>query len=209
MSTSKEDLSSVHPPADTGRRRFLTATTAVVGAIGVGFAAWPFVANWKPSARARIVGAPIEQYIGNLEPGSLTRVTWRGQTIGIMRRTERMLEDLPRLRDRLRDPDSDDAGQQPDYTRNEARAIRPEILVFNMHCTHLGCIPQVIPEVESQPFDANWRGGFYCPCHRSTFDLAGRVFRGVPAQRNLLIPPYRFIDDDTIVIGEDPVEGAA
>ncbi len=209
MSTSKEDLSSVQPATDTSRRRFLTATTAVVGAIGVGFAAWPFVANWKPSARARIVGAPVEVYIGNLEPGGLTRIEWRGQTIGIMRRTDRMVEELEGLSDRLRDPESEVVDQQPEYARNTHRSLRPDVLVFNMHCTHLGCIPQVFPEVESQPFDANWRGGFYCPCHRSTFDLAGRVFRGVPAARNLLIPPYRFLDDNTVVVGEDPEQGVA
>ncbi|MFW5926688.1 MAG: ubiquinol-cytochrome c reductase iron-sulfur subunit, partial [Wenzhouxiangella sp.] len=185
-----------------------TWTTGVVGAVGAGAALWPFVASWKPSARARVIGAPVEVFIGNLEPGQILRVQWRGQTIGVMRRSERMLADLERISDRMADPDSQVESQQPDYARNLHRSIRPEILVANIHCTHLGCVPQVLPEVEAQPFDDDWRGGFFCPCHRSKFDLAGRVYQGVPAQLNLLIPPYRFIDDEHVVIGEPP-EGVA
>ena len=203
-----ESLDSLQPPADPSRRRLLTAATGVVGAVGVGAAAWPFLASLRPSAKARIVGAPVEVFIGNLEPGQLARVQWRGQTIGIMRRTDRMLEQLPALQDRLRDPDSATASQQPDYARNEHRSIRPEILVLNVHCTHLGCVPQVVPEIGPQPFDRDWRGGFFCPCHRSTFDLAGRVYSGVPAVLNLLVPPYSFMDDNHVVIGVDH-EGAA
>jgi ubiquinol-cytochrome c reductase iron-sulfur subunit len=203
-----ESLDSLQPPADPSRRRLLTAATGVVGAVGVGAAAWPFLASLRPSAKARIVGAPVEVFIGNLEPGQLARVQWRGQTIGIMRRTQRMLDELPALQPRLRDPESSNAAQQPEYARNVHRSIRPEILVLNVHCTHLGCVPQVIPEVGPQPFDNDWRGGFFCPCHRSTFDLAGRVYSGVPAVLNLLVPPYSFIDDDHVVIGVDH-EGAA
>jgi ubiquinol-cytochrome c reductase iron-sulfur subunit len=203
-----ESLDSLQAPTDPSRRRLLTAATGVVGAVGVGAAAWPFLASLRPSAKARIVGAPVEVYIGNLEPGQLARVQWRGQTIGIMRRTERMLEQLPTLQGRLRDPDSSTASQQPDYARNEYRSIRPEVLVLNVHCTHLGCVPQVVPEIGPQPFDSDWRGGFFCPCHRSTFDLAGRVYSGVPAVLNLLVPPYTFMDDNHVVIGVDH-EGAA
>ncbi len=203
-----EPLASVQPAADPSRRRLLLASTGVVGAVGVGAAAWPFLASLRPSRKARVVGAPVEVFIGNLEPGQLTRVQWRGSTIGIMRRTERMLADLEKLDERLRDPDSSNLGQQPEYARNLHRSIRPEILVLNVHCTHLGCIPQAIPEVGAQPFDANWLGGFFCPCHRSTFDLAGRVYAGVPASSNLLVPPYSFIDDENVIIGVDP-EGAA
>lgn len=203
-----ESLDSLQPETDLSRRRLLLAGTGVVGAVGVGLAAWPFAASWKPSARARIVGAPVEVFIGDLEPGQITRVQWRGQAIGVMRRTERMLQELEGLGDRLRDPESSEAGQQPEYAQNTYRSVKPEFLVLNLHCTHLGCIPQILPEVESQPFDNNWKGGFYCPCHKSTFDLAGRVFRGVPAQLNLLVPPYRFIDDDRVLIGVDP-EGVA
>lgn len=199
-----ESLDSEQASTDLSRRRLLLGTTSVVGAVGVAAAAWPFLASLRPSARARIIGAPVEVYIGNLEPGQLARVQWRGQTIGIMRRTERMLEQLPVLNPRLRDPESAVADQQPEYARNLHRSIRPEILVLNVHCTHLGCVPQVIPEIGAQPFDADWRGGFFCPCHRSTFDLAGRVFSGVPAVRNLLVPPHSFIDDDHIIIGLDP-----
>ena len=203
-----EPLASVQPSPDQSRRRLLLATTGVAGAVGVGAVAWPFLASLQPSQRARVVGAPVEVYIGNLEPGQLARVTWRGATIGIMRRTDRMLEDLEGLAGRLRDPESNNNDQQPEYARNIHRSIKPEILVLNIHCTHLGCVPQVLPEVGAQPFDANWRGGFFCPCHRSTFDLAGRVFSGVPASSNLLVPPHHFIDDDNVLIGEDP-EGAA
>ncbi|MEE4295698.1 MAG: ubiquinol-cytochrome c reductase iron-sulfur subunit [Wenzhouxiangella sp.] len=203
-----EPLASVQPVADTSRRRLLLASTGVVGAVGAGAAAWPFLASLRPSEKARVIGAPVEVFIGNLEPGELVRVQWRGSTIGIMRRTERMLTDLPAVSDRLRDPDSSNLDQQPEYARNLHRSIRPEILVLNMHCTHLGCVPQVIPEVEAQPFDSNWRGGFFCPCHRSTFDLAGRVYAGVPASANLLVPPYSFLDDENVIIGVDP-EGVA
>ena len=203
-----ESMDSLQKPADPSRRRLLTAATGVLGAAGVAAAAWPFVSTLQPSARARIVGAPVEVFIGNLEPGQLARVQWRGSTIGIMRRTERMLSQLEGLNPRLRDPDSDNVNQQPPYARNLHRSISPEILVLNIHCTHLGCVPQVLPEVGPQPFDSNWRGGFFCPCHRSTFDLAGRVFSGVPAIANLLVPPHSFIDDDHVIIGVDP-EGAA
>ncbi len=201
-------LASIQPPENPGRRRMLTWTTGVVGAVGAGFALWPFAASWKPSAKAHLIGAPVEVRVSVIEPGQMHRVQWRGQTIGIMRRTPRMLEDLARLNEKMADPDSDVASQQPEYAQNVHRSIRPEYLVANIHCTHLGCIPQILPEVEAQPFDAEWRGGFFCPCHLSRFDLAGRVYSGVPAQLNLLIPPYHFIDDDTILIGVGP-EGAA
>lgn len=205
---SETDLASMQPPENPGRRRLLTWTTGVVGAVGAGLAIWPFAASWKPSAKARLVGAPIEVNIGNLEPGQMMRVVWRGQTIGILRRNERMLDDLPKLNDRLADPESEVATQQPPYAQNVARAIKPEYWVANIHCTHLGCIPQLLPEAESQPFDSQWLGGFFCPCHRSKFDLSGRVYSGVPAQLNLVIPPYHYIDDQTVMIGVGP-EGAA
>lgn len=197
-----EQLASVQPTADPSRRRLLLAATGTVGAVGVAAAAWPFLASLRPSARALAVGAPVQVFIGDLSPGQLIRVQWRGATIGILRRTETMLENLPAVTPRLRDPDSDDAGQQPEYARNEHRSIRPEYLVLNMHCTHLGCVPSLIPQVGAQPFDSDWLGGFFCGCHRSTFDLAGRVFRGVPAGRNLLVPPHAYIDDENIIIGE-------
>jgi ubiquinol-cytochrome c reductase iron-sulfur subunit len=186
-----------------GRRRFLIASTSVVGATGVGFASVPFIQSWLPSAKARAVGAPVTVNIEALEPGQILKVQWRGQTIGILRRTTESLGLLPEMGDRIRDPDSAES-EQPEFAKNESRALRPELLVVNMHCTHLGCIPQVIPQVGSEPFDENWNGGFYCPCHKSKFDMSGRVYKGVPAPTNLKIPPYSFIDDQTLLIGVNP-----
>ena len=188
------------------RRRFLLATTSVVGAVGTGIAAVPFIKSWNPSAKARAVGGPVEVNIGKLEHGQLLKVQWRGQTIGILRRTPEMLADLSSLVENLRDPDSQDS-EQPGYASNESRAIKPEFLVVNMHCTHLGCVPTMVPQVGPQPFDDNWKGGFYCPCHKSKFDSAGRVYKSVPAPTNLRIPPYSFLDNQTLILGVNP-EGA-
>jgi ubiquinol-cytochrome c reductase iron-sulfur subunit len=192
---------------DKGRRRFLVATTSVVGAVGVGFAAVPFVQSWQPSAKAKAVGAPVEVNISRLKEGQLLKVAWRGQTIGVLHRTSEMVDGLHQIDDRLVDPESLDA-EQPSYIQGEPRAIKPDFLVVNMHCTHLGCIPTLVPEVGPQPFDAEWTGGFYCPCHKSKFDLSGRVYKGVPAPTNLRIPPYSFATDNTIMIGVNPA-GAA
>jgi len=186
-----------------GRRRFLVATTSVVGGIGVGIAAVPFIKSWMPSARAQAVGGPVEVYIGKLQEGQLLKVQWRGQTIGILRRTPEMISDLAKVDDVLADPESAKA-VQPVYVHGEQRALKPEYLVVNMHCTHLGCVPQMIPQVGPQPFDDAWNGGFYCPCHKSKFDLSGRVYKGVPAPTNLSIPPYSFLDDKTLMIGVSP-----
>jgi ubiquinol-cytochrome c reductase iron-sulfur subunit len=188
------------------RRRFLVATTSVVGAVGAGFTAVPFITSWKPSARAQAVGAPVQVAVDGLKPGQLLKVQWRGQTIGILRRSEQTLSLLSQVDASLRDPQSSESDQPP-FCQNEERALRAEYLVVNMHCTHLGCVPQLVPEVGAQPFDDDWKGGFFCPCHKSKFDLAGRVFKGVPAPSNLRIPPYSFLDDNTIVIGVNP-EGA-
>lgn len=188
------------------RRRFLVATTAGIGAVGVGFAAVPFIKSWKPSAKAQAVGAPVQVSLSGLEPGQIVKVQWRGQTIGVLRRSPEILSLLPELDDDLRDPSSQES-DQPEFAQNENRALREEYLVVNMHCTHLGCVPQVIPEVGPQPFDDNWKGGFFCPCHKSKFDMAGRVYKGVPAPANLRIPPYSYLDDRTLVIGVNP-EGA-
>jgi len=188
------------------RRRFLVATTSVVGAVGTGLAAVPFIKSWNPSAKARAVGGPVEVNISKMEHGQLLKVQWRGQTIGILMRTPEMLEDLNSLLPDLRDPDSEES-DQPSYADNAHRALRPEYLVVNMHCTHLGCVPQMIPQVGPQPFDNNWKGGFYCPCHKSKFDSAGRVYKAVPAPTNLKIPPYSFLDDQTLILGVNP-EGA-
>lgn len=193
-----------------GRRRFLTATTAVVGAVGVGFAAVPFVTSWKPSARAEVAGAPVEVDIAKIdnEPGMKINVQWRGKPVWIFKRTPEQLSALPALDDRLKDPNSDNLDQTPEFAKNPARAIKPEIAVIVGICTHLGCVPGYVPEMLPQPFDAQWKGGFYCPCHQSRFDLAGRVYNGVPAPSNLEIPPYHFVDDTNLVIGVAP-KGAA
>lgn len=188
------------------RRRFLVATTSVVGAVGTGIAAVPFIKSWNPSAKAQAVGAPVEVNVGKMDFGQLLKVQWRGQTIGILRRNPEMLENLNSVVPDLRDPDSEKS-EQPVYAVNAARALRPEFLVVNMHCTHLGCVPQLVPQVGPQPFEENWKGGFYCPCHKSKFDESGRVYKSVPAPTNLRIPPYSFLDDQTLIIGVSP-EGA-
>jgi len=186
-----------------GRRRFLVATTSVVGGVGVGLAAIPFIKSWMPSAKAQAVGAPVEVNIGKLKEGQLLKVQWRGQTIGVLHRTPEMVSDLSKNDAVLADPQSAEA-DQPKYVQGEQRALKPEFLVINMHCTHLGCVPQMIPQVGPQPFDADWNGGFYCPCHKSKFDLSGRVYKGVPAPTNLRVPPYSFLDERTLIIGVSP-----
>ena len=190
-----------------GRRRFLTVSTAVVGGAGVAAAAIPFVSTLQPSARAQVAGAPVTEDISKLEVGQRIVLQWRGQPVWIIRRTPEQLAALPGQDARLRDPNSDNPEQQPAYAKNENRSIKPEILVLVGTCTHLGCSPTFRPELEPQPFDAEWKGGFYCPCHNSRFDLAGRVYQGVPAPTNLKVPPYRFLDDNRIEIGVD--QGAA
>ena len=186
-----------------GRRRFLIAATSVVGGVGVGIAAVPFIKSWMPSAKAQAVGAPVEINISKLKEGQLLKVQWRGQTIGVLRRTPEMIANLPNVVEVLADPESVNA-DQPAYIHGEQRSLKPEFLIVNMHCTHLGCVPQMIPQVGPQPFDDNWYGGFYCPCHKSKFDLSGRVFKGVPAPTNLRIPPYSYLDDRTVMIGVSP-----
>jgi ubiquinol-cytochrome c reductase iron-sulfur subunit len=171
-----------------------------VGAVGAGFAAVPFIQSWQPSAKAQSLGAPVQIDLAKLEPGQLLKVQWRGQTIGILRRTPESLGLLQEVTPDLRDPESLES-EQPAYAQNETRALKEEYLVVNMHCTHLGCVPQMVPQVGPQSFQENWKGGFFCPCHKSKFDMAGRVYKGVPAPTNLKIPPYSFIDNRTLLIG--------
>ncbi len=193
---------------DHGRRRFLTATTAVVGGLGIVSAAVPFIKSWEPSARAKAAGAPVTQSLAKIEAGQMLSVSWRGLPVFVLNRTKAQLDTLPMVDARLVDPKSDgaSAGQQPKYAQNEARSIKPEWLVIVGICTHLGCVPEFVPEIKPEPFDPDWKGGFFCPCHKSRYDLAGRVFNGVPAPKNLQVPPYHFIDDSTIQIGVDPKE---
>ena len=197
----------VHKPVNTGRRRFLTATTAVVGAVGAGFAAVPFIKSWNPSARARLAGAPVTADISALQEGQRLILEWRGQPIWIVKRSQAILEALPTLDEYLRDPDSANPDQQPEYVREanpKLRSLKPEISVLVGVCTHLGCSPEMAAEIKPQPYDPNWKGGYFCPCHKSRFDMAGRVFQGVPAPTNLVVPPHHYADDNTIVIGVDP-----
>lgn len=185
---------------DRNRRHFLTVATITTGVVGAGIAAFPFLASLKPSARAQALGAPVEVAIGSLQPGEMIRVLWRGKLVFILRRTAAMLDRLSEGLDQLRDPDSAVATQQPAYAANATRSIRPEFLVVEGSCTHLGCAP--LEDFDLRPAE-NWHGGFFCPCHGSKFDLAGRVYKGVPAPTNLRIPPYRFVRDDLILIGQD------
>ena len=189
---------------DPNRRHFLAVATAVTGIVGVTAAAIPFISSLKPSARAQALGAPVEVSIGSLEPGAMIRVLWRGKLVFVLRRTEEMLSRLAANMENLRDPNSMEIGQQPDYAANDTRSVRPEYLIVEGSCTHLGCAP--LEDFDVRPAE-NWGGGFFCPCHGSKFDLAGRVFKGVPAPTNLRVPPHRFVRDDLILIGQD--SGAA
>jgi ubiquinol-cytochrome c reductase iron-sulfur subunit len=184
------------------RRHFLTVATLVTGGVGAIATAVPFVSSFKPSARAQALGAPVEVDISKLEIGALLKIEWRGRPIYIVHRTEEMLGTLAKDVDRLRDPASA-ASIQPSYATNEYRSVRPTFLVLEGVCTHLGCAPMPRFEVGPADLGADWPGGFYCPCHGSRFDLAGRVFAGVPAPTNLTVPPYRYINDNTILIGSD------
>lgn len=190
---------------NAGRRRFLIGATSVVGGVGVIGAAVPFVASWNPSAKAKAAGAPVRASIGKLEPGQRMTVEWRGKPVWVIRRTQEMLDNIEKLSTDVRDPDSKEP-QQPEYIKGIFRSAKPEFAIIVGICTHLGCSPQFVPEVKPQEFDANWMGGFFCPCHGSRFDLAGRVYKGMPAPTNLEIPPYRYIDDETVIIGEDEVQ---
>lgn len=187
---------------NTGRRRFLTAATTVVGAVGTGFLLVPFISSMQPSAKARAAGAPVRADISKLEPGQMIRVKWRGKPVWVVSRTEEMLQTLPTLNDNLRDPESA-VSEQPEYAQNEHRSIRPEVLVAIGICTHLGCSPTYRPDVAPADLGPDWMGGFFCPCHGSRFDIAGRVYAGVPAPTNLPIPPHKYLSDDEILIGED------
>lgn len=185
---------------NTGRRRFLTAATSVVGAAGVVGVAVPFVGSWNPSAKARAAGAPVKADIGKIEPGQMVVFEWRGKPVYVVRRTPEALEAIRKSDDLVSDPNSNKS-DQPTYAGGEFRSIKDEYLVIVGLCTHLGCAPKYRPEVGSVSPD--WLGGFFCPCHGSKFDLAGRVFKGVPAPTNLVVPPYRYESDTVLVIGED------
>jgi ubiquinol-cytochrome c reductase iron-sulfur subunit len=188
---------------DLGRRRFLTGTCAVVGGIGGVFAAVPFFSSFKPSAKAVSAGVPTIVDISKLTEGAQLIEVWRKRPVWIIKRSQSAVAALPALKPLLKDPDNKVAEQQPEYATNVTRSIRPEILVLVGSCTHLGCSPKYFPEMKPEAWDSQWKGGFYCPCHNSKFDMAGRVFQGSPAPTNLVVPIHRYADDNTIVIGED------
>lgn len=192
---------------DKERRFLLIGATSVVGAVGGAAALVPFVGSMNPSARALAAGAPVEIDVSKLEPGQKMNVEWRGKPVWVVYRTEQMLEDLAKNDPRLNDPESLNEGQQPAYAQNPTRSRKPAYSVLVGICTHLGCSPTYRPEIAPADLGANWVGGYYCPCHGSRFDLAGRVFQNVPANDNLVVPPYMFTSDTSILVGLD--EGTA
>lgn len=185
-------------------RRNLLIGTAAIGAIGAGLAAVPFIKSWLPSERAKAAGAPVTVDISQLQSGQILNVLWRGQPVFLVNRTDQQTSVLESLNDKLKDPDSLDS-IQPEYADNifRAREKRKNMFVVVGICTHLGCSPKYYPAITPQQFDSEWKGGFYCPCHNSRFDISGRVFDGSPASRNLDVPPYAYADENTVVIGLD------
>lgn len=203
IDTDHNQVEEESPPIDEARRKFLLNTTCALGGVGVLCALTPFVSSLLPSDKAQALGAPLEVDLSKMEPGEQAVVEWRGKPVWIIRRTQDMLQNLQTHDSQLRDPQSL-VEQQPDYAKNAYRSINPEYLVLIGICTHLGCSPKYKPSMDELGKD--WPGGFFCPCHGSTFDLAGRVFKGVPAPINLEVPPYRFINAHTIIIGEEDTE---
>ncbi len=191
---------------DKGRRRFLIGATSVVGAVGTVAAAAPFLISWNPSERAKAAGAPVEVNLNKIQEGQLVRVIWRKKPIWIVNRTQQMLDDLPSVENQLRDPASDVLEQQPDYAKNSARTRegKEKYLVLIGICTHLGCSPTFRPELGAPDLGGkDWKGGWYCPCHGSRFDMAGRVYKNVPAPTNLVVPAYIYKDENTVIVGMD------
>lgn len=184
------------------RRHFLTVATGITGGVGLVLAAIPFVASFRPSARAQALGAPVEVDISKLEEGAMLRVKWRGRPVWILRRSPGMLERMLASGAELRDPASDQS-EQPAFAKNQYRAQKPEILVVIGNCTHLGCAPVERFDLAPADLGPDWVGGFYCPCHGSKFDLSGRAYAGFPAPTNLVVPPHRFVGEDLILIGDD------
>ena len=187
---------------DKGKRRFLIGATGVVGGVGAVAAAVPFVMSFFPSERAKAAGAPVEIDISKLEPGQKIDVEWRGKVCWIVQRTPDMLASLPKLTERLADPASRQ-DQQPAYARNEQRSIKPGVWIAVGICTHLGCSPTFRKDVAPADLGPDWLGGFFCPCHQSKFDLAGRVYKSMPAPTNLVVPPHKYLSDSKVLIGDD------
>jgi ubiquinol-cytochrome c reductase iron-sulfur subunit len=202
---SAPDVSFNSDSVNPGRRRLLVGSASVVGGVGAAALIIPMLGSMSPSARAKAAGAPVEADISKLTPGQLLLVEWRGKPVWVIKRTAETLKNLAEFTENLRDPNSDE-DQQPAYAKNTDRSIKPELLVVIGICTHLGCSPTYRPEIAPADLGSDWRGGFFCPCHGSRFDMAGRVVKGVPAPTNLEIPPYKFLDENLIVVGVD--EGA-
>jgi ubiquinol-cytochrome c reductase iron-sulfur subunit len=187
---------------DTGRRRFLTVATSAAGGVAAAAVATPFVLSFFPSERAKAAGAPVEVDISKLEAGQKINVEWRGKPVWVVNRTPEQVKNLAKLDGKLVDPKSE-APQQPEYCKNAHRSIKPEILVAVGICTHLGCSPTFRPDLAPADLGPEWLGGFYCPCHGSKFDLAARVYSGVPAPSNMEIPPHKYLSDTRLLVGDD------
>lgn len=192
---------------DKEKRRFLIAATSVVGGVGAGAVAVPFISSMLPSERAKAAGAPVEVDISKIEPGTMKTVEWRGKPVWIINRTQEMLDELPKHNDKLSDPMLEVVSQQPDYCNNPGRSLKSNLVVLVGICTHLGCSPTAKLQTAGDMGDS-WTGGFFCPCHGSKFDLAGRVFKGSPAPINLVVPPHKYLSDTILLVGEDG-KGAA
>jgi ubiquinol-cytochrome c reductase iron-sulfur subunit len=188
--------------ASLSRRHFLTVATSATGVVGLAITATPFIASFRPSTRAQALGAPVEVDISKLEDGAMLRVKWRGRPVWVLKRNPAMLDNLGGESLVLKDPDSNES-EQPGYAKNPTRSLKPNILVVIGNCTHLGCAPIERFTKGDAELGTDWPGGFYCPCHGSRFDLAGRVTAGSPAASNLAIPPHRFVGDSVIIVGED------
>jgi ubiquinol-cytochrome c reductase iron-sulfur subunit len=197
----------IHEDVNASKRQFLTTALSVVGAVGAGYLAVPFLSQMQPSAKAMAAGAPVEVDISKMEEGQLLRVAWRGKPVWILNRTPEALKTLSAVENQLADPNSDES-VQPASSKNAVRSIKPEIFIAVGLCTHLGCSPTFRPETAPHDLGSDWLGGFFCPCHGSKFDLAGRVYKGVPAPTNLDVPPYRYITDTQIIIGEEEEKAA-
>lgn len=198
-------MSSVE--VNESKRRFLGAATAAVGAVGAGFVAVPFLKSWQPSAKAKAAGAPVLADISKLEKGQMLTIEWRGKPIFIVKRTEQNLADLDKNQDFLADPLSE-ASSQPEYCKNSARCRddHKSVVVMEGVCTHLGCAPKHLPDLKNMfasSLGDDWQGGFLCPCHGSKYDLSGRIFKSMPAPRNLGIPAYMYKSETLVLIGED------
>jgi ubiquinol-cytochrome c reductase iron-sulfur subunit len=189
---------------DKNKRRVLLGTAVAMGGVGVGYVSVPFIMSMDPSAKAQAAGAPVEVDVSKLEFGQMLTVEWRGKPVWIVRRNQTILDNLKSINPQMRDPESMEDSQQPHYAKNAYRSIKPEYMVMIGICTHLGCAPTFRPEIGPADLGDDWKGGFFCPCHGSRYDLAGRVYAGVPAPSNLKVPPYRFVADTRILIGVDP-----